>query len=47
MVLLADDELKREPKNGIEGIDCSTVARVKGESAFCGGWRRLVAFVRA
>jgi len=30
------DEPNKEPRNGIDGIDLMIVARVKGESAFCG-----------
>ena len=43
------DELKRDPKNGMDGIDLMAVARVKvkGESAFCGACSLLVAFVNA
>lgn len=36
--MLADDEdeLKREPRNGIVGIDLIAVPRTKGDNARCG-----------
>jgi len=30
------EELKREPKNGMVGMDLIAVARMKGETALCG-----------
>jgi hypothetical protein len=41
------EELKRDPKNGTVGIDkLMAVARMKGETAFCGACSLVVAFVR-
>jgi len=44
--MLAEDDAEepnREPRNGIDGIDLTKAARVKGASALCG--RGLVALV--
>ena len=41
------EELKRDPKNGMVGIDLMAVARMKGETAFCGACSRVVAFESA
>lgn len=35
------DEPNKDPRKGIEGIDLMRVARVKGESAFCGACGRV------
>jgi hypothetical protein len=41
------EELKSDPKNGMVGMDLIAVARMKGETAFCGACSLVVAFVRA
>jgi hypothetical protein len=41
------EELKRDPKNGMVGIEkLMVVARTRGGTAFCGACSLVVAFVR-